>query len=70
MKTKFILAGIVLSTMISITLHSLHKERETRDALNLMNIEALAYNESTDAICVGTGSVDCPTNHVKVLYYR
>lgn len=70
MKTKFILAGIVLSTMISITLHSLHKERETRDALSLMNIEALAYNESTDAICVGTGSVDCPTNHVKVRYYQ
>ncbi|EXZ43436.1 hypothetical protein M128_3216 [Bacteroides fragilis str. S6L8] len=37
----------------------------------MMNVEALATGEGTSpAICVGTGSVVCPNDGSKVLYYR
>ncbi len=39
-------------------------------SLLLENIEALADTETTNIICLGTGSVDCPFNHDKVYYYH
>jgi len=37
------------------------------DSLMLENIEALASGEEAELInCIGSGSVDCPIDHVKV----
>ncbi|RGV58170.1 hypothetical protein DWW10_00575 [Bacteroides intestinalis] len=38
-------------------------------SLLLENIEALADPETGHRFCFGTGSVDCPFNHVKVYTY-
>lgn len=47
--------------------HSI-KDTSKPDSLILQNIEALAENEypSGNAICIGTGSVDCPIDHRNV----
>lgn len=70
MKTKVIFVSVVVFSTLFISFSTLQKERSVSETLQLMNIEALANNEFYEPICVGSGSVDCPTNHVKVLYYQ
>ncbi|WP_084821387.1 NVEALA domain-containing protein, partial [Bacteroides fragilis] len=49
----------------------MREKREDPSSLVMMNVEALATGEGTSpAICVGTGSVVCPNDGSKVLYYR
>lgn len=41
---------------------------KSQEAFLLNNIEALAEGESDFVKCIGTGKVDCPFNHEKVIY--
>lgn len=46
------------------------KQSSTKiSSLLLENIEALADPETDNVFCIGTGSVDCPSNHTKVYSY-
>ena len=55
----------------SIYSYTLQNKESALSALTLMNVEALAHDEHTNTVlCVSTGSVDCPNNHVKVEYYK
>lgn len=38
----------------------------TLDSLALINIEALASDETKNVYCFGIGSIDCPVYHTKV----
>lgn len=68
MKIK-ILAVLAVVTVIVVSMFM--REREDPSSLVMMNVEALATGEGTSpAICVGTGSVVCPNDGSKVLYYR
>lgn len=56
----FLVATVVASFQFS-------SEKENLQSLMLENIDALASGEWGGAIrCVGSGSVDCPHDHVKV----
>jgi len=37
-------------------------------SIDLLNIETLSFAETTDELCYGTGSVDCPSSKDKVKY--
>lgn len=68
MKKKGLLAGLFLVASITFTSYSHSKENKLQN-LVLENIEALAAGEgNNNVICVGSGSLDCPVNHVKVEY--
>ncbi|EXY12386.1 NVEALA family protein [Bacteroides fragilis str. 3986 T(B)9] len=48
----------------------MREKREDPSSLVMMNVEALATGEGTSpAMCVGYGSVVCPNDGSKVLYY-
>lgn len=74
MKRKKTFFPIIM--LLSITLNSLHflrKESNTKiQNYMLLNVEALAQNESRDnIICLGIGSLDCPnigtkTKHIYI----
>ena len=68
MRKKILFAGLFLVTIVSVTFYS-HSIKKDLGNLMLENIEALASGESgTMTHCFGSGSVDCPVNHVKVEY--
>lgn len=69
MKIK-ILAVLAVVTVIVVSMF-MRRKREVIHPMIMMNVEALATGEGTSpAICVGTGSVVCPNDGSKVLYYR
>lgn len=71
MKTKVIFLCVVICMAFSIYSYTLQNKESALSALTLMNVEALAHDEHTNTVlCVSTGSVDCPNNHVKVEYYK
>ena len=64
------LAVLAVVTVIVVSMF-MREKREDPSSLVMMNVEALATGEGTShAICVGTGSVVCPNDGSKVLYYR
>ena len=69
MKIK-ILAVLVVITVVVVSIF-IREKREDPSSLVMMNIEAVATGEGTSpAMCVGYGSVVCPNDGSKVLYYR
>lgn len=70
MKTKVIFLCVVICAAFSIYSYALQNKESALSALTLTNIEALANGEIGSAMCLGSGSVDCPHNHAKVLYYQ
>ncbi len=58
----------ILFVMILFIVLVLAKEEvnNTLDNVALINIEALADNESKYIFCFGIGSIDCPVDHTKV----
>lgn len=68
MKKKVLFIGLFLVAIIAVSYQFKLKNGDL-ESLMLENIEALAFGEWGDeAQCVGSGSVDCPINHVKVYY--
>lgn len=68
MKIK-ILVVLVVITVVVVSIF-IREKREDPSSLVMMNIEALATGEGTSpAMCVGYGSVVCPNDGSKVLYY-
>lgn len=66
MKTKLkIITAIFLVCALGLFLQK-HKAVQTETNLLLLNIEALAQSEGSNARCMGVGSVDCPINSDKV----
>lgn len=68
MKKKILFIGVfgVVAIVASLQFNS---EKASLESLMLENIDALASGEwDKPAQCVGTGSVDCPANHVKVYF--
>ncbi|RNC63489.1 NVEALA domain-containing protein [Proteiniphilum sp. X52] len=60
---------MTLSLLFFIWLKS--KNRLIETDLTLSNIEALASTEDGgNVICIGSGSLDCPTPHRKVAFIR
>ena len=67
MKIK-ILAVLAVVTVVIVSMF-MREKREDPSSL-VMNVEALATGEGTSpAMCVGYGSVVCPNDGSKVLYY-
>lgn len=65
MKKKILF--VVLFLVATVASFQMGIKHERLDSLMLENIEALASGEGGIRYeCVGTGSVDCPFNHVKV----
>ena len=69
MKTKVIFLCVVVCAAFSIYSYIAHNKEHTLEDLALMNVEALASGEIGMIMCLGDGSIDCPTTHVKVQYY-
>lgn len=68
MKMKILFIGLFLVAAIVASLQ-INSEKASLESLMLENIDALASGEwDKPAHCVGTGSVDCPINHVKVYF--
>lgn len=66
MKKKILFIGLFLMAVAAVSVQS-YSEKNKLGNLMLENIDALADSEWGDtAVCFGTGSVDCPINHVKV----
>lgn len=75
---KKIKIGFIAFTVIAITTTAI-MQKEKNEMLNsrklmmnsLMeeNVEALASGEYNHVFCFGSGEIDCPSNHVKVLHY-
>lgn len=66
MKKKILFVGLLLAAVAAVSFQSYSGKDKLGD-LVLENIDALADGEWGDtAVCFGTGSVDCPINHVKV----
>ncbi|WP_294597911.1 NVEALA domain-containing protein [uncultured Bacteroides sp.] len=67
MKKRVIVIGLFAVCAFT-AFHGFKSEKKVNDLL-LMNVEALAYDESDVPIrCAGTGSVDCPGTQIKVQY--
>lgn len=64
---KLIYAGLVTVTFIVVFNTSLTIKDSRFSSIELNNIETLSYAESTNDICCGIGSVDCPKNKTKVI---
>ena len=68
MKIK-ILAVLVVITVVVVSIF-IREKRQAPPSLVMMNLEELATGEGTSpAMCVGYGSVVCPNDGSKVLYY-
>ena len=68
MKIK-ILAVLAVVTVVTVSMF-MREKREDPSSLMMMNVEALAIGEGTSpAMCFGYGSVVCPNDGSKVLYY-
>lgn len=66
MKKKVLLIILFLVVTV-VTFFQFGSGKDELQSLMLENIDALASDEWGGAItCVGTGSVDCPEDHVKV----
>ncbi len=66
MKKKLLFIGLFLVVTIAVSFQ-IKTERESLESLMLENIDALASDEwGSDVTCIGTGSVDCPIDHVGV----
>lgn len=66
MKKKFLFIGLFLVVTIAASFQ-FNTEKNSLESLVLENIDALASGEwGSDVRCIGSGSVDCPINHVKV----
>lgn len=66
---KYLKLGIfTLVVIASLFMYKEANQINTPNALLLSNVEALAADEIARTHCIGTGSVDCPINHVKVEY--
>lgn len=66
MKKKVLLISLFLVATV-VASFQFSSEKENLQSLMLENIDALASGETgTNIYCRGTGSVDCPINHVKV----
>lgn len=61
----FLLGSIVLVITFNMNIVI---NRNNISGISLQNIEALSYAESTEQLCFGIGSIDCPTGHTKVLW--
>jgi len=61
----FLLAFVVFIIFFNINV-KIHQN--SFPAITLQNIEALSYGESSDVVCTGIGSVDCPITKIKVVF--
>lgn len=65
MKKKFLFVSLL--SLAILTCYYSYSREEVTNVLLLENVEALAGGESNVPVhCVGSGTVDCPFNHVKV----
>lgn len=68
MKKKTLFIGL-LGVAAIVTSLQFNSKKDCLESLMLENIDALASGEwDSSAHCVGTGTVDCPANHVKVYF--
>lgn len=65
---KILIFAVISASFVAGYLHNRQTSTEMSSLL-LENVEALATPESSGAICMGSGSVDCPEYHTKVEYY-
>lgn len=69
MKKYFIILGICLAVGISLNVNLQWNHADVdKLGITMSNIEALASGENQGVFCTGSGSLDCPTSIVKVLY--
>lgn len=67
MKKKILFFSLLL--VAAFASFQFSNKHENLNDLMLENIEALASDEWEGRIsCIGTGTVDCPVNHVKVYF--
>lgn len=67
MKKKILFFSLLL--VAAFASFQFSNKHENLNDLMLENIEALASDEWEGRInCIGTGTVDCPINHVKVYF--
>lgn len=67
MKKKILLFSLLL--VAAFASFQFSNKHENLNDLMLENIEALASDEWEGRInCIGTGTVDCPINHMKVYF--
>lgn len=70
MKKKLLFIGLFLVVTIAASFQ-FNTERESLESLMLENIDALASGEwNGTPRCIGSGSVDCPVDHVKVYFVQ
>lgn len=69
MKKKVLFLGLLLAAVVTVSFQSYSGKSHLED-LVLKNIDALASSSEWEgmAYCFDYGSVDCPSNHVKVKY--
>ena len=68
MKKKALFIALVLVQIAALTFQ-VNSKKGNLEVLMLENIDAMASGEwGPNAMCIGTGSVDCPKNHAKVEY--
>lgn len=66
MKKKLLFIGLFLVVTIAASIQ-INTERDSLESLMLENIDALASGEWGSTVrCIGSGSVDCPIDHVQV----
>lgn len=66
MKTKLkIISAIIFICVLG---YLQQKQKATQNDILLLNVEALAQNEGSNARCAGRGSVNCPINNDKVYF--
>ena len=71
MNTKKIITIFLMISVLLCFVWLKIKNDPVKTDLALSNIEALAQNESGEnIICLGTGTLDCPSPHHKVYYIR
>ena len=63
-------AFIAVFALTSILIDNKFKENKLINDLLLINIECLATPENDNVRSNGFGSVDCPINNIKVIYYE
>jgi len=67
-KNIYTYPAIITLAVLFISFKTLVRNKQMSEIL-LINIECLATPEQPEINCFHFGSVDCPMNNIKVLYY-
>lgn len=63
-KTSILLFGILIISSFYLSISN----KKTVKELTFSNIEALAQNEGSYKLCIGSGSLDCNGDKVKMIF--